>query len=89
MPLTKDEKIKIIKDFNLKDGDTGSSNFQIALLTKKINKLQKHFTKNKKDNHSKYGLLKMISKRKKLLKYIKCNKNKEYKQLIKILKLRH
>ncbi|WDI78933.1 30S ribosomal protein S15 [Candidatus Purcelliella pentastirinorum] len=89
MPLNKEEKFKIINNFKLKNKDTGSSNIQIALLTKKINKLQKHFIKNKKDKHSKYGLLKMISKRKKLLKYIKKTKNEEYKKLIKILKLRH
>ena len=82
------EKKEIIKDFGKNNTDTGSTEVQVALLTKKINELSEHFKIHKKDHHSKRGLLGMINNRRKLLKYLK-GKNKEgYQELIKKLGLR-
>ncbi|WP_343126410.1 30S ribosomal protein S15 [Buchnera aphidicola] len=69
--------------------NSGSSNFQISLLTKKINFLQSHFLVHKKDHSSRRGLLKMVSKRRKLLNYIKYKDRIKYLSLIKVLGLRH
>ena len=66
--LTKD---KIISEFQKKTKDTGSSEVQIALLTIRINSLTEHFKKNKKDNHSREGMIKLISKRRRLISYLK------------------
>ena len=77
-----DEKQKIIEMFARHKGDTGSPEVQIALLTKKIEKLVKHLEVNKKDNHSRRGLLKVISKRRRLLNYLKELDEERYKVLI-------
>ena len=82
------EKKEIVKDFGRKDNDTGSTEVQVALLTKKINELSEHFKIHKKDHHSKRGLLGMINNRRKLLKYLKGKNEKDYKSLIKKLGLR-
>ena len=82
------EKKKIIKDFGKKDKDTGSTEVQVALLTKKINELSEHFKIHKKDHHSKRGLLGMINNRRKLLKYLKGKNEEGYQELIKKLGLR-
>jgi len=82
MPLKKEEKGKIIKTFKQHAGDTGSSEVQIALLTERINQLVGHLKKNQKDNHSRHGLLMLVSQRKKLLKYLIRRDNKSYKKLI-------
>ena len=82
------EKKEIVKDFGRKDNDTGSTEVQVALLTKKINELSEHFKIHKKDHHSRRGLLGMINNRRKLLKYLKGKNEKDYKSLIKKLGLR-
>ena len=66
------EKKEIVKDFGKNNTDTGSTEVQVALLTKKINELSEHFKTHKKDHHSRRGLLGMINNRRKLLKYLKC-----------------
>ena len=83
--LTKD---KIITEFQKKKNDTGSSEVQIALLTKRINSLTEHFKQNKKDNHSRVGMIKLISRRKKLSLYLKKKDFKKYEEIIKKLNLR-
>ena len=76
------------KDLQLHDRDTGSSEVQIAQLTKKIENLSKHLSKNKKDKHSSVGLLKTVNRRKKLLAYLKNKKIDSYKNVISKLNLR-
>ena len=83
--LTKD---KIINEFQKKAKDTGSSEVQVALLTKRINSLTEHFKKNKKDNHSREGMIKLISRRRRLILYLKKNDLKRYEEIIKKLNLR-
>ena len=82
------EKKEIVKDFGKKDTDTGSTEVQVALLTKKINELSEHFKIHKKDHHSRRGLLGMINNRRKLLKYLKRKNEEGYQALIKKLGLR-
>ena len=82
------EKKEIIKDFGINNTDTGSTEVQVALLTKKINELSEHFKTHKKDHHSRRGLLGMINNRRKLLKYLKGKNEKDYQSLIKKLGLR-
>ncbi len=88
MALLKEEKNKIVKEFQNSDADTGSSEVQIALLTENINKLQSHFKIHKKDNHGRRGLLKMVATRRKLLDYLKEKEEKRYSDLIKSLGIR-
>ncbi|MFI4819137.1 MAG: 30S ribosomal protein S15 [Enterobacterales bacterium] len=88
MSLINKEKSKIIYKFGFNKKNTGSTEVQIAILTLNINKLQTHFIKNKKDYSSRKGLLKMVSKRKKLLNYIKHKNLSKYNILIKHLNLR-
>jgi len=76
------------KDLELHDKDTGSSEVQIEQLTKKIENLSKHLSKNKKDKHSSVGLLKTVNRRKKLLAYLKNKKIDSYKNVISKLNLR-
>tara|TARA_Y100000590_G_scaffold106937_1_gene121659 strand:- start:134 stop:382 length:249 start_codon:yes stop_codon:yes gene_type:complete len=76
------------KDLSLHEKDTGSSEVQIAELTKKIENLSKHIKNNKKDKHSSVGLLKIVNRRKKLLEYLKKNKIDSYKNVISKLNLR-
>ena len=82
------EKKEIVKDFGKNNTDTGSTEVQVALLTKKINELSEHFKIHKKDHHSRRGLLGMINNRRKLLKYLKVKNEKGYQELIKKLGLR-
>ena len=86
--ITKLETESIIADYAVKDGDTGSPEVQVALLTNNINKLQGHFASNKKDHHSRRGLLRMVSQRRKLLDYLKGKNAQRYLDLIKRLGLR-
>jgi small subunit ribosomal protein S15 len=88
MSLTTQETAQIITDFGTKEGDTGSSQVQVALLTHNINKLQGHFADHKKDHHSRRGLLRMVSQRRKLLDYLKGRNAESYQDLIKRLGLR-
>ena len=83
-----DEKKEIVKEFGKKDTNTGSTEVQVALLTKKINELSEHFKTHKKDHHSRRGLLGMINNRRKLLKYLKGKNEEDYQSLIKKLGLR-
>ena len=82
------EKKEIVKGFGKNNTDTGSTEVQVALLTKKINELSEHFKIHKKDHHSRRGLLGMINNRRKLLKYLKGKNEKGYQELIKKLGLR-
>ena len=82
------ENKEIVKDFGKNDTDTGATEVQVALLTKKINELSEHFKIHKKDHHSRRGLLGMINNRRKLLKYLKGKNEKGYQELIKKLGLR-
>ena len=88
MTLVKDEKKKVIEKFKIHENDTGSSEVQIAILTKKINKLNEHLKANKKDHHSRRGLVIMVGKRKRLLEYLKNNDMGRYKKIIGELGLR-
>ncbi len=82
MVLTKQKKTKVIETSKTHEKDTGSPEVQISLFTEKIKKLTSHLKKNKKDNHSRRGLLKMVSKRKKMLSYLKGRDVKRYKKLV-------
>ena len=76
------------KELAIHEKDTGSSEVQVAQLTDKIENLSKHIKNNKKDKHSSVGLLKAVNKRKKLLEYLKKNKNESYKKVLSKLNLR-
>ncbi len=86
--LSAAEKNAIVKDNAQAEGDTGSPEVQVALLTANINKLQGHFGDHKKDHHSRRGLIRMVNKRRKLLDYLKSKDATRYKQLIAKLGLR-
>ncbi len=88
MALTKQKKTKVIATTKTHEKDTGSPEVQIALFTEKIKSLTTHLKKNKKDNHSRRGLLKMVSKRKKLLTYLKGRDAKRYKKIVSSLGLK-
>ncbi len=88
MALLKEEKNKIVKEFQNSDADTGSSELQIALLSENINKIQSHIKIHKKDHHSRRGLLRMVSQRKKLLTYARNNDVTTYSNLLSRLGLR-
>ena len=88
MSLSNQEKVEIIAKFARAEGDTGSPEVQVALLTHNINKLQGHFSGHKKDHHSRRGLLRMVSQRRKLLDYLKGKNAERYLDLIKRLGLR-
>ena len=86
--LNKEEKAQIIKDYARFEGDTGSVEVQVALLTATINRLTVHMTANKKDFHSNRGLLMMVGKRKKLMDYLKNEDVNRYRELVAKLGLR-
>lgn len=88
MATLKETKEKIVGDYKTHGSDTGSSQVQIALLTQRINELTEHFKIHKKDNHSRRGLLKMVSRRRKLLDYLKRKNINEYHSIIEKLGLR-
>jgi small subunit ribosomal protein S15 len=88
MSINQEEKKTLIKDYATKEGDTGSPEVQVAILTKRIVNLTEHFKTHKKDNHSRRGLLKMVSLRRKLLDYVREKDEKRYKELIKRLEIR-
>lgn len=83
-----DDKQKVIEMFAQSKGDTGSPEVQVALLSYKIQKLIKHLEENKKDNHSRRGLLKIIAKRRRILNYLQKLDEKRYKKLIEKLDLK-
>ena len=88
MSIKKDTKKKIISKFATNEKDTGSAQVQIAVLSERINNLTEHFKLHKHDNHSKRGLVALVSKRKKLLSYLLKKNNEKYKEIIKELKIR-
>ncbi|MDR0247986.1 MAG: 30S ribosomal protein S15 [Burkholderiales bacterium] len=88
MTASVQEKAKIITDFQRASGDTGSPEVQVALLTARINGLNGHFKAHVKDHHSRRGLLRMVSRRRKLLDYLKSRNADSYKTLIEKLGLR-
>ncbi|HWS76000.1 MAG TPA: 30S ribosomal protein S15 [Quisquiliibacterium sp.] len=83
------DKSKIVSDFQRAKGDTGSPEVQVALLTARINDLTGHFKEHTKDHHSRRGLLRMVSRRRKLLDYLKSRNHASYKALIEKLGLRN
>ena len=88
MSVTTQEKAKVISDHQRAKGDTGSPEVQIALLTARINGLTDHFKESTKDHHSRRGLLRMVSRRRKLLDYLKTRNADSYRMLIEKLGLR-
>ena len=86
--LTPQEKEKIIKEYKLHETDTGSPEVQIALLTEEIKRLVFHLKSHPKDFHSKRGLLKMVAKRRKLLKYLKEEDLERYNKIVKKIELK-
>ena len=88
MALAREVKETIIQDHRTHEADTGSPQVQVALLTKRINDLTEHFKTHKKDNHSRRGLLKMVSQRRSLLDYLKRIDIEQYHELIGKLNLR-
>ena len=87
--MTQEEKQAIIKEYATHEGDTGSSQVQVAVLTKRINELTEHLKVHKKDHHSRRGLLKMVGHRRNLLAYIYKKDVNEYRQLIAKLGIRN
>jgi small subunit ribosomal protein S15 len=88
MSITAERKQTLINDFGAKEGDTGSPEIQVAILTERIVNLTEHFKSHKKDNHSRRGLLKMVSQRRRLLDYVKSKDNARYRSLIERLGIR-
>ncbi|ABC24578.1 30S ribosomal protein S15 [Rhodospirillum rubrum] len=82
MSITPERKQEMIKDYATKEGDTGSPEVQVAILTERITNLTEHFKIHKKDNHSRRGLLMMVSQRRRLLDYLKGKNVKRYEDLI-------
>ncbi len=88
MSITAAQKSQIVADYQRAKGDTGSPEVQGALMTARINYLTDHFTEHNKDHHSRRGLLRLVSRRRKLLDYLKSKNEDGYKELIKRLDLR-
>jgi small subunit ribosomal protein S15 len=88
MSITQERKSALIKEYGAKDGDTGSSEVQIAILTERITNLTGHFKSHVKDNHSRRGLLKMVALRRSLLDYIRSRDEARYKSIIERLGIR-
>jgi len=86
--LSKERKAEIIKEYGRTPQDTGSPEVQIALLTERINQLTEHLKNNKKDHHSRRGLLKMVGQRRGLLEYLKRTNIESYRELLERLNLR-
>ncbi|MFV0361095.1 30S ribosomal protein S15 [Tropicimonas sp.] len=88
MSITVEDKARVLKDFATREGDTGSPEVQVAILTSRINTLTEHFKTHKKDNHSRRGLLKLVAQRRKLLDYLKRKDEPRYQDLIQRLSIR-
>lgn len=88
MSITAERRQALIKDYATKDGDTGSPEVQVALLTERIVNLTEHFKSHAKDNHSRRGLLRLVSQRRHLLDYLKGKDEERYRTLIQRLGLR-
>lgn len=88
MTITPERKAELIKEFQTKDGDTGSPEVQVAILTERINNLTEHFRSHAKDHHSRRGLLLMVGQRRRLLDYTRNKSEERYRTLIERLGLR-
>ena len=88
MSITVEEKARVVKEFATKEGDTGSAEVQVAILTSRITTLTEHFKTHKKDNHSRRGLLMLVAKRRKLLDYLRGKDEGRYRDLIARLSIR-
>lgn len=88
MSITAERKAELIKEYAVKDGDTGSPEVQVAILSERISNLTEHFKSHKKDNHSRRGLLMLVNQRRSLLDYVKRKDEERYKSLIQRLGLR-
>ena len=88
MSITAEDKARVMKEFATKEGDTGSPEVQVAILTSRITTLTEHFKTHKKDNHSRRGLLKLVAQRRKLLDYLKGVEEGRYQNLISRLGIR-
>lgn len=88
MSITPEEKQKVIEEYAINEKDTGSPEVQVALLTTRINRLSSHLQENKKDHHSRQGLLKMVGRRRRLLAYVRSEDSARYQSLIERLNLR-
>lgn len=88
MSITAEEKARLIKEFATKEGDTGSPEVQVAILTSRIATLTEHFKTHEKDNHSRRGLLKLVAQRRKLLDYTRAKDEERYLKLIERLGIR-
>ena len=88
MSLTAEQKQQVVQEHQLTEGDTGSPEVQVALLTARIQDLQSHFADHKKDHHSRRGLLKLVNQRRSLLDYVKKKDVQRYRDLIERLGLR-
>lgn len=88
MALSPERKQELIKSFQIHEGDTGSPEVQIAILTERINYLNEHLKINKKDHHSRRGLLKMVGQRRSLLEYLRKNDFERYRSIVTRLGLR-
>jgi len=88
LALTRDKKTEIIGSYKTHEGDTGSPEVQVAILSERINYLTEHFKTHAKDHHSRRGLLKLVGQRRRLLDYLKAKDNKRYDTLIERLGLR-
>ncbi|MBL1234581.1 MAG: 30S ribosomal protein S15 [Rhodobiaceae bacterium] len=88
MSITPERKLELMKEFAIVEGDTGSPEVQIAILSERIKNLTGHFKEHKKDNHSRRGLLKMVSQRRRLLDYVKSKEVARYQTIIKALGIR-
>ena len=89
MPLTKDKKEELVGKYGRSGADTGSAEVQVAMLTERINELTEHLRTHVKDHHSRRGLLKMVGKRRRLLKYLESDDLDRYRALVAELGLRH
>jgi len=89
MSLTQEKKQELIQKFGRSDGDTGSAEVQIALLTERINELTEHLRSHRKDHHSRRGLLMLVGKRRRLLRYLESSDLDRYRQVVADLGLRH
>ena len=88
MSITTARKAELIKTYAVKSGDTGSPEVQVALLSERINNLTEHFKTHVKDNHSRRGLLKLVSQRRQILDYLRRSNDARYKELIERLGIR-
>jgi len=88
MSISQERKTALISEYGLKAGDTGSPEVQVAILTERIANLTEHFKSHAKDNHSRRGLLKLVSQRRRLLDYVKARDEARYKDLIQRLGIR-